>query len=57
MYTIENLGESDKQWDGEQWIVERKVNDEVERAWFTGPGAEQRAREYAAWKNERTEGT
>ena len=43
--------------DGGQWIVERRVQDEVERAWFTGPDAEQRAREYAAWKNECTEGS
>lgn len=42
--------------DDGQWIVERRVGDEVERAWFTGPDAEQRAREYAAWMNERTEG-
>ena len=37
------------QWSA--WIAGRRVGDEFERAWFTGPDAEQRAREYAAWKN------
>ena len=42
------------QWSA--WIAGRRVGDEFERAWFTGPDAEQRAREYAAWMNEREEG-
>lgn len=64
MYTLENLGTSDTQWDGEQWIVTHEVGEiddaaylntvdrsQLDRAWFTGPNAEQLAREYAAWKN------
>lgn len=59
MYTLENLGTSDKQWDGEQWIVTEETGipdtedrSQLNRAWFTGKDAEQRAKEYADWKNE-----